>query len=699
MDLDRINQYNEEQKRQAEREEELGAVQESGEKVVQAVEGSTKELGDSLNNLLMATIVGKNPEIVEVAQRLVELADQIGQATANVQDTGFLPLAEGLRTLEATLGDIPYQIAEAYRQSDPTPALEEIARQLGEQELSPAITVQAAPVDLSPVEKLIGGVEKAIKGFKVDIPKNDYSALQNEIKSVTKAISSLRFPVPNYVLPYKNVQGAASQVQLDSSGNVPVAGTFSPSGTQDVNVTKVGGTSFSLGQQLAASSLPVVLTAAQLSTLTPLSTVAATQSGAWTVTANAGTNLNTSALALAATQTDKSQFTKLTDGTDTALVTASGEQNVLESNSAAIKTSVELIDNAISGAGFNITQFAGVNNVTGSGTATGALRVELPTNGTGVVNAAQSGTWNVTNVSGTVSLPTGAATSANQTTEITSLQLIDDPIATLGTTTYTEATTKGNIIGVVRRDANTSLVDTTNEIAPLQVNATGELKVAQIQALPAGTNAIGKLAANSGVDIGDVDVLTINGIAPAFGSGARGATVQRVTIATDDSVPVTGTFYQATQPVSYATTGSGTATGTLRVELANNGTGVLATLGTITNVVHVDDNSGSLTVDNAGTFAVQTTPTAPTTIYNGKKTVTTAGTRVTLAASQAVKSVVIKALVANTGVIYVGDGSVASTTGFALQPGDTISLDIANLATVNLDSSVNGEGVTYLGTN
>ena len=38
---------------------------------------------------------------------------------------------------------------------------------------------------------------------------------------------------------------------------------------QSVDLTKVGGTAFSLGQQLAASSLPVVLTAAQLSTLTP----------------------------------------------------------------------------------------------------------------------------------------------------------------------------------------------------------------------------------------------------------------------------------------------------------------------------------------------------------------------------------------------------------------------------------------------
>lgn len=48
----------------------------------------------------------------------------------------------------------------------------------------------------------------------------------------------------------------------------------------------------------------------------------------------------------------------------------------------------------------------------------------IPVNGT--VAATQSGTWNINNVSGTVSLPTGAATSANQTTEITALQIIDD---------------------------------------------------------------------------------------------------------------------------------------------------------------------------------------------------------------------------------------------------------------------------------
>ena len=164
-------------------------------------------------------------------------------------------------------------------------------------------------------------------------------------------------------------------------------------------------------------------------------------------------------------------------------------------------------------------------------------------NGRQIVAAIQSGTWdevgindsgNSITVDGTVAV-TGVSTVAEQQTQTTHLatiagdttdietavELIDDTVATLGTTTYTETTSKGLVIGAVRRDANTSLVDTTNEVAPLQVNATGELKVAQIQALPAGTNAIGKLAANSGVDIGDVDVLTLPNVTLAAGTNTN----------------------------------------------------------------------------------------------------------------------------------------------------------------------------------
>lgn len=106
---------------------------------------------------------------------------------------------------------------------------------------------------------------------------------------------------------------------------------------------------------------------------------------------------------------------------------------------------------------------------------------------------------------------------------------------------------------------------------------------------------------------GTVAVSTINSIAPAFGTGVRGATVQRVTIATDDSVPVTGTFYQATQPVSAASLPlpSGAATSALQTQpgvdigdvTINNASGASA--------VNIQDGGNSITVD--GTVAVSGT--------------------------------------------------------------------------------------------
>ena len=112
--------------------------------------------------------------------------------------------------------------------------------------------------------------------------------------------------------------------------------------------------------------------------------------------------------------------------------------------------------------------------------------------------------------------------------------------------------------------------------------------------------------------------------------------------------------------------------------------------------------AGALRTDaSATTQPVSGTVTVavPTTIYHGKKTVTTAGTRVALASSQAVRSVCIKALVTNAGYIYVGDVSTSSTTGFQLLAGESVSLDISNISTIYIDSSVSGEGVTYITTN
>lgn len=78
--------------------------------------------------------------------------------------------------------------------------------------------------------------------------------------------------------------------------------------TGNASVASIDTKTPALGQALAASSTPVVLTAAQITTLTPLTAVQA----------NAGTNLNTSALNLEATQ---ALVKAKTDNLDVALST------------------------------------------------------------------------------------------------------------------------------------------------------------------------------------------------------------------------------------------------------------------------------------------------------------------------------------------------------------------------------------------
>jgi|GEM_PF-1415316 len=233
----------------------------------------------------------------------------------------------------------------------------------------------------------------------------------------------------------------------------------------------------SQGQALAASSTPVVLTAAQITTLTPpaaitgfatsakqdtiighvdgvetlLGTIDTKLAGTLTVTGGGGGTEYTEDVATAnpivgtATMIERDDVLSVVtpiEGDNIGLRgTAEGALWIQDFNSdailadttailadtAAIQTAVELIDNAVSGAGFNTTQLGGVNVAMNTGTrSTGTQRVTIAT---------------------------------------------DDLVPVTGTITAVTAITN---------------------------------------ALPTGANAIGKLAANSGVDIGDVDVTSIN---------------------------------------------------------------------------------------------------------------------------------------------------------------------------------------------
>lgn len=334
---------------------------------------------------------------------------------------------------------------------------------------------------------------------------------------------------------------------------------------------------------------------------------------------------------------------KLTDGTEVASVNASNQLEVAEANSAAIKTAVEIIDNAISGNEMQVDVVAalpaGTNNIgdvdvltvpaplstSGNGTAASALRVTVASDSTGTIAATQSGTWNVgtlTSITNTVTVGAAvgspvfvrlsdgtnpintvrvdnAGTFAVQVdgAALTSLQLLDDVVATDGSAALTKLYQVGGTDGT-----NAQILST---------NASGHLNIADgnnsitvdgtVAATQSGTWILG---ANSGVDIGDV---TIN----------------------NASIAVTGTFWQATQPVSIAAAVAVTDNnGSLTVD-APVGTPVFVRLSDGASAISTLPVSlasvPSHPVTNAGTFAVQVDGAALTALQLLDDTVATAG--------------------------------------------------------------------------
>jgi hypothetical protein len=158
---------------------------------------------------------------------------------------------------------------------------------------------------------------------------------------------------------------------------------------------------------------------------------------------------------------NRQQKVTLYDSAGVELAVGGGTQYTEDAAAAAnpVGNAIVVVRDDARGGGLTTTDG---DNVALRGTNAGELYVKH-------VDAMTVAAHAVTNAGTFVTQVDGAA--------LTALQLIDDPVATLGTTTYTEAATKGMIVGAIRRDADTTLVDTTNEVGPLQMDANGRLKV------------------------------------------------------------------------------------------------------------------------------------------------------------------------------------------------------------------------------
>lgn len=111
----------------------------------------------------------------------------------------------------------------------------------------------------------------------------------------------------------------------------------------------------------------------------------------------------------------------------------------------------------------------------------------------GTVAATQSGTWNITNVSGTVSLPTGAATSALQPTN-----------AAQGSTTSGQ--TGHLVMGAVTTAAPTY---TTTQTSPLSLDTAGNLRVNVIAGGGTGGTSVAQGSTTAGQNVSPMGCRTL----------------------------------------------------------------------------------------------------------------------------------------------------------------------------------------------
>lgn len=250
------------------------------------------------------------------------------------------------------------------------------------------------------------------------------------------------------------------------------------------------GTAIVLGQTTMSASVPVTIASNQ-SAIPVSGTVAATQSGAWTTgrtwTLGSGTD---SVSAVQSGAWTAGRTWTLASGTDSVAVVQSGTWTVQPGNTQ--NTTAWLVQDTATNtsaatAATRGMQIMGVFNTTPATLTNGQsgflqldasqnllvnLKTAIPA-GANVIGAlTQSGTWNITNISGTISLPTGASTLAEQQTQTTALQLIDNlPL--------NQASTTSGQQGVLIQGAVTTAAPTyvTAQTSPLSLTTAGELRI------------------------------------------------------------------------------------------------------------------------------------------------------------------------------------------------------------------------------
>lgn len=196
-----------------------------------AKSGDVNSAIEAINELNLTTFMTANGSLSEITDNLSNLASNMAQLHDKFRASGLdsvnkqlTPLVTRLEQVSKQLGGVKLEVdskvlksvTDAFKNLDSTISSIDWKPQIN----VPKTDVRVPAVNLQPLIGPLGEVVDAVKA--IDIPETnvDFSGLSGDIKGVQKSIDSLRFPVSNFELPFKDEQGKAAQLQLDSQGRI-----------------------------------------------------------------------------------------------------------------------------------------------------------------------------------------------------------------------------------------------------------------------------------------------------------------------------------------------------------------------------------------------------------------------------------------------------------------------------------------------
>lgn len=256
--LNSVDEQNEAKKNQQDKKTQLDTVAESGNKVTAAVNTNTQSTAQGLKNV-KGEVKVTNPDLAktsdlnnvvdsinkmnvttfmsthgfhDMAENITRLSDEVQTLQKNLQDQGLTSISSAFDSLVKRLEATSKVLVGTKVSVDNsvTKSIDSLSKAIQSIDFNPSVNVTApetkvvtTPVDLSAVVTALGKVEQTIKDTEKEETELNLSPVISGLTLVQKAIQALRFPVPNYVLPFKDNTGKAIQVQLGADGSLPIS--------------------------------------------------------------------------------------------------------------------------------------------------------------------------------------------------------------------------------------------------------------------------------------------------------------------------------------------------------------------------------------------------------------------------------------------------------------------------------------------